>query len=106
MKIPENVKKELECNEVQSFVIPSDRVRVVNTKKDKEEKVIVFFTLVLNGVTINNCNIAQTKDGKDFISFPSRKDNNGQYRTDVFFVFSDEDTALIIKELERILETL
>lgn len=103
MKIPEKIKKELQAGKVDSFEVPADRVRVVSTTKDGKEKQIVFFTLILNGVSISNCNVATTKEGKDFISFPAHADKNGKYRSDIYFVLSDEDTAAIIEEIERIL---
>lgn len=103
MKIPENVKKELVANEVTSFEVPEDRVRVVTYKKDGQEKTSVFFTLILNGVSISGCSVGTSKEGKDFISLPSYADKNGKYRSDIFFVFSDEDAAMILKEVERII---
>lgn len=103
MKIPKNVKRKLVANEVTSFEVPEDRVRVVTYKKDGQEKTGVFFTLILNGVSISGCSVGTSQDGKDFISLPSHVDQNGKYRSDIFFVFSDEDADTILTEVERII---
>lgn len=103
MKIPENVKKELVANEVISFEVPEDRVRVVTYKKEGQDKTSIFFTLILNGVSISGCSVATSKEGKDFISFPSHADKSGKYRSDIYFVFSDDDASMILKEVERII---
>ena len=57
------------------------------------------FNMVLNGVTIYNCTVATTKEGKNFISFPSRKGTDGKWYSYVYFRFSDED-------MERILDAV
>lgn len=54
------------------------------------------FNMVLNGVTIYNCTVAETKEGKFFISFPSRKGTDGKYYSYVYFRFSDEDMDKIL----------
>lgn len=57
------------------------------------------FTLVLNGVEIHGCKVAERKDGNSFISFPSYKGKDGKYYSYVYFRFSEEDTDAILKEL-------
>ena len=71
-------------------------VRVVDGKNGD----LVFFTLVLNGVTIYNCRVATGKNG-DFISFPQYKGNNGTYYNNVYAPLSDEDSAKILEEIQK-----
>ena len=85
----EEVKKEVEVLDLTSWNV--DRVRVVTTKDGKD---LVFLSLMLNGVTINNCRIVTGKNG-DFISFPQYKGSNGEYYNVVYARLSDEDTKNI-----------
>lgn len=55
------------------------------------------FNMILNGVTIYNCTVAETRDGKNFISFPSRKGNDGKYYSYVYFRFSDADMDKVLE---------
>lgn len=71
-------------------------VRVVDGKNGD----LVFFTLVLNGVTIYNCRVATGKNG-DFISFPQYKGNDGKYYNNVFVLLSDEDSAAILENIQK-----
>ena len=57
------------------------------------------FTLVLNGVEIHGCKVAERKDGNSFISFPSYKGKDGKWYSYVYFRFSEADTDAILKEL-------
>lgn len=57
------------------------------------------FTLVLNGVVIHGCKVAERKDGYSFISFPSYKGKDGNWYSYVYFRFSEADTDAILKEL-------
>ena len=85
----EEVKKEVEVLDLKSWNV--DRVRVVTTKDGKD---LVFLSLMLNGVTINNCRVVTGKNG-DFISFPQYKGSNGEYYNVVYARLSDEDTKNI-----------
>lgn len=60
-----------------------------------------FFTLILNGVTINNVKVATTKDGRDFISLPSYRGKDGKYYNTVFFRFGEGDTEQILDEVAK-----
>lgn len=71
-------------------------VRVVEGKNGD----LVFFTLVINGVTIYNCRVATGKNG-DFISFPQYKGSNGTYYNNVYVAISDEDSAKILDEIQK-----
>lgn len=59
-----------------------------------------YFTLILNGVTINDCRVAETKDGKEFISLPSYKGKDGRWYSIVWFRFSDEDQDEILSMID------
>ncbi len=61
-----------------------------------------FFTLILNGVTINNCRVVEGKNG-DFISLPSYKGNDGKYYSTVYFRFSNDDQQTIIDAVAKVL---
>lgn len=60
----------------------------------------VGFNMVLNGVTIYNCTVAETKEGKFFISFPSRKGTDGKWYSYVYFRFSEEDQNKILDAVQ------
>ena len=70
-------------------------VRVVEGKNGD----LVFFTLVINGVTIYNCRVASGKNG-DFISFPQYKGSNGTYYNDAYVALSNEDSDKILAEIQ------
>ena len=71
-------------------------VRVVDGRNGD----LVFFTLVLNGVTIYNCRVATGKNG-DFISFPQYKGSNGEYYNNVYASLSDEDSKAILEDVQN-----
>ncbi len=71
---------------VESF----DVQRVKNTNRG------CYFTLVLNGVSINGCTIRETKDEVPFISLPQYKGRDGNWYNVVYFKFSPEDQKQII----------
>lgn len=54
------------------------------------------FNMILNGVTIYNCTVAESKEGKFFISFPSRKGSDGKWYSYVYFRFTDDDMQKIL----------
>lgn len=70
-------------------------VRVVDGRNGD----LVFFTLVLNGVTIYNCRVATGKNG-DFISFPQYKGSNGEYYNNAYASLSDEDSKKILEDVQ------
>lgn len=59
------------------------------------------FNMVLNGVTIYNCTVAESKEGKFFISFPSRKGSDGKWYSYVYFRFSEEDMNRILDAVSQ-----
>ena len=69
-----------------------------------EGRDVVFFTGKINGVTIYNMRICTSKDGEDFIGFPSSKGKDGRYFNEAYFALSPDDTAVIIECVEDWLE--
>lgn len=86
-------QEEREYCEVRSTEVKN--VRVVEGKNGD----FVFFTLVLNGVTIYNCRVATGKNG-DFISFPQYKSGD-KYYNNVYVALSDEDSNAILEEIQK-----
>ena len=89
--------KEKEYCEVRSAEVKN--VRVVDGKNVD----LVFFTLVLNGITIYNCRVATGKSG-DFISFPQYKGSDGKYYNNVYVALSDEDSAQILEAIQTAID--
>lgn len=83
--------------EVREFEVKN--VRVVEGKNGD----LVFFTLMLNGVTIYNCRVATGKNG-DFISFPQYKGGDGNYYNNVYVALSDEDSAKILGAIQTAID--
>ena len=98
-KAKKQAKKEGQAQErtpIEVREIEVKNVRVVEGKNGD----LVFFTLMLNGVTIYNCRVATGKNG-DFISFPQYKGNDGNYYNNVYVVLSDEDSAKILENIQH-----
>lgn len=79
--------------EVRDFEVKN--VRVVEGRNGD----MVFFTLVINGVTIYNCRVATGKNG-DFVSFPQYKGKDGNYYNNVYVSLSDEDSKKILDAVQ------
>lgn len=60
----------------------------------------VAFDMVVNGVTIYNCYVRQTKKGDDFIAFPSRKGNDGKYYSYTYFPIDDDLLQNILDQID------
>lgn len=92
-------------NDEREFITVSsmkvDNVRVIETKNGD----MVLFTLQLNGVTIYNCRVATGKNG-DFISFPQYKGTNGNYYNNVYAPLSDEDTKIILADVQTAIDKM
>ena len=82
---------------VASFEVKN--VRVVSTKNGD----LIFFTLNLNGIFINNCKVATGKNG-DFISFPSYKGSDGNYYNTVYAALSQADSDAILEEVTKAID--
>jgi len=79
-----------EATKVESLEVKS--VRVVETKRGD----LVFFTLVINGVYINNCKVATGKNG-DFVGWPQYKGSDDKWYNQVYVPLSDDDTKKIME---------
>lgn len=64
----------------------------------------ILFDLELNGVCIYGCHIAESRDGKEFIGFPSRKGSDGKYYSVAWASLSEDDTADILDSVRGELE--
>ena len=64
----------------------------------------ILFDLELNGVCIYGCHIAESRDGNEFIGFPSRKGSDGKYYSVAWASLSDDDTADILDSVRDALE--
>ena len=91
MKKPETKKTE--------SVIKS--VKVVRAKAFDNGGVI--FDVELNDITIYGCRVVEGKNG-DFVSFPSRKANDGNYYSHAYVKLTADDTKEIISQVEKALE--
>ena len=91
-------KVEEEVKEIEVTSIEIDNVRVIDGKKGD----VVFFTLILNGVSIYNCRIATGKHG-DFVSWPQVKGKDDKYYNQVYARLSkDAEEAIIDAVLGKI----
>lgn len=86
--------QERDFTKVTSFDV--SHVRVVEAKNGD----LVFFSLTINGVTINSCRVATGKKG-DFISFPQTQGKNGDYYNVVYIPLSDDDVAKILDRVQE-----
>lgn len=93
MKRTKNQETVREYTKIESF-------KLLNVN---ETQYNVFFSAVINGVTIYNMRVVTGKDGSDFIAFPSSKDKNGKYWDHCYIAISPEDQASIIKDIENYL---
>lgn len=85
--------KERTFTKVESFSVKNSR---------EWDNGSVTTTLTLNGITIYNVRIMQTHDSNhEFLSFPSRKGNDGKYYPYVYVSLSDEDTEKIIEAIDE-----
>ena len=89
-------KQETKKQEAQNFEFEVNNVRVTNDDK-------VYFTLVINGVFINNCRVATGSKG-DFVSFPSYKAKNGNYYNYAYISLSDEQTTEIMAAVQQAID--
>lgn len=64
----------------------------------------IRFDMVVNGVTIYNMSVVKSKDGNEFLSFPSRKDSkSGKYFSHCYFPIDEELQKDIEKQIESLL---
>lgn len=89
------MKRTNEKKQTQDF----GRVDFVDVQRVRDTKTGVWFTLILNGVTINNCHVVEGKNG-DFIGLPSYKGTDDKYYNTVYFKFTPEDNDRILEMIE------
>lgn len=75
-------------------------VREFEVKNVNQYKDTVFFNLVINGVIIYGCRVVEGQKG-DFISFPSKKGNDGKYYNHAYAALSEKDAEKILAEVEK-----
>ena len=62
----------------------------------------ITFNLTVDGfVNIYGCRIYDGKEGKPFISFPSRKGNDGKYWNHAYIKLTDEETEDVARQIEE-----
>lgn len=92
-----SAKTQTEPIKVDSMDVRS--VRVISTKNGD----LVFFTLVINGVFINNCKVATGKNG-DFVGFPQYKGSDEKWYNTVYCPLSSEDTKTIMDKVQAAID--
>lgn len=90
-----NKKPENTNNYITVTQADVDHVRAVEING----RIQVFFTLILNGVHINDCRVVEGEKG-DFIGMPARKGNDGKYYNRVYAKISPEDEKAILDKVE------
>lgn len=96
---PKDTNKEVENVKVESFRV--ENVRVVSGKNGD----VVFFTLILNGVSIYNVRISTGKNG-DFVSWPQAKGKDGKYYNQCYARLSNEDQNEIIDAVQTAIDNM
>lgn len=96
---PKDANKEVENIKITSFNV--ENVRVVSGKNGD----VVFFTLILNGVTIYNVRVSTGRNG-DFISWPQIKGTNDKYYNQVYARLSNEDQATILAAVQTAIDNM
>ena len=76
-------------------------MQVSNVRVTSDDK--VYFTLIVNGVFINNCRVATGSKG-DFVSFPSYKGKNGNYYNYAYVSLDDATTAKIMEIIQAAID--
>lgn len=92
------MKKPEQKNQNQRHDLPSLSFRVKRTKVWDNGGVTA--DIEFNGVTIYGCRVVEGENG-DFISFPSRKGNDGKYYSYAYIHLGESEMKAIIEEIER-----
>ena len=83
---------------------PEYSVSHVRVWSQSNKNDVVFFTLEINGISINGCKVIEGKNG-DFIGFPSQKGKDDTYYPIVWVPLAEEDVkailALVQEELNK-----
>ena len=103
-KAKKNGAKKTEEKKQEALKIDSwdvSKVRVVGSKNGD----MIFFTLMLNGISINNCKAVSGKNG-DFIAMPQYKGSDGNYYNSVYAFLADEDQKLILEKVQAAIDAI
>lgn len=103
-KAKKTTKKEEKAQERATIEVRDYDVKNVRVVEGRNGD-LIFFTLMINGVTIYNCRVATGKNG-DFISFPQYKGGDGNYYNNVYVALSDEDSAKILEIIQGAINEL
>ena len=79
-------------------------IEVIRAKECSNGNVLI--DIKINGVTIYGCFYVEgVKDGKEyaFVSFPSRKADNGKYYSHAYYKLSDVDIDEIAKQIDTMI---
>ena len=97
----QTVKAEPEVKELEVTSAEVDNVRVIEGKKGD----VVFFTLILNGISIYNCRASSGKNG-DFISFPQVKGKDDKYYNQVYARLSKDTESAILDAVQAKIDAM
>ncbi len=64
---------------------------------------VTFFDMKVNGVTIYGCRFIEGKNG-NFVSFPSKKGNDGKYYNHAYIELNEAEVKLIDELIDKALE--
>lgn len=79
--------------------LQGETVKIVIREWTDGKRTVEFATLTIcDEITVYNCVVRETKDGKRFLSLPQFKGSDGNYYN-VVFIAKDSDTAKEIDEL-------
>lgn len=73
---------------------------VRRAKEFKDGRIV--FDLNVDDITIYGCRIIQGKKG-DFVSFPQRQGNDGNYYSHVYLALTEEETEEILEKVDKLL---
>ena len=84
-------------------------VRANSWKDKKSKKECKFFSLKLtldddSEIMFYNLTILENKKGEEFISFPSRKGDEGKYYSYYFIKFTEDEVEDIINQVNAMLK--
>lgn len=79
--------------------LQGETVKIVIREWSDGKRTVEFATVTIcDEITVYNCTVRSTKDGKRFLSLPQFKGSDGNYYN-VVFIQKDSDTAKEIDEL-------
>ena len=79
----------------------TEQTNVITVERAHAYKDHLFFDMVVNGVKIYGCRLVEGSKGT-FVSFPSRKGNDGKYYSHAWVQLSEADIKNIVEQIEAI----